>query len=347
MSFSSASSRSSDSKLNSIYSLSQRISKRMSLSSADQELKLLICSWNVGNARPPALLDDWIPACGGTFDIIAVGVQECTYSTKAKVRRASDSEQQDQQEYENRRNELDDDNLDRQYFVRQVQTQVGPSFCTVASTHLWQMRLIVCVRKTLHDAVSAVEVTKEATGLGHVAGNKGGLLIKLSVYDTSICFVACHLAAHEAEKFQKRRNNDCAEIIRGCSHTHLAADRLQLKEKAVELKDKAADKLQRAGNKAADKLHKHLHKEKPTPSKPPKLHKEDVMPELTDRYNHAFWFGDLNYRIDLGQTDPEDLGGHTDLAGAVLERGHKEHFTEILELIDQKNWEALLEADGQ
>lgn len=48
-------------------------------------LKLLVCSWNVGNAQPPKLrskLQQWIPEGGGDFDVIAVGLQESSYREK-------------------------------------------------------------------------------------------------------------------------------------------------------------------------------------------------------------------------------------------------------------------------
>eukprot|EP01043_Picozoa_sp_COSAG02_P107415 COSAG02_NODE_43426_length_375_cov_0.557971_1_plen_84_part_10 len=43
-------------------------------------LKIHVASWNVGNAAPPVDLKQWIPEGGGGADIVAVCVQEATYS---------------------------------------------------------------------------------------------------------------------------------------------------------------------------------------------------------------------------------------------------------------------------
>lgn len=48
-------------------------------------LKILIASWNVGNAMPPKnakKIHDWIPEGGGNFDVIVVGLQESNYREK-------------------------------------------------------------------------------------------------------------------------------------------------------------------------------------------------------------------------------------------------------------------------
>ena len=45
----------------------------------DGEIKVLVGTWNVGNAMPPSDLDPWVPLGGGDFDVIALGVQESNY----------------------------------------------------------------------------------------------------------------------------------------------------------------------------------------------------------------------------------------------------------------------------
>lgn len=49
-------------------------------------LKILVASWNVGNAMPPKdpqKIHEWIPEGGGDFDVIAIGLQESSYREKA------------------------------------------------------------------------------------------------------------------------------------------------------------------------------------------------------------------------------------------------------------------------
>ena len=40
-------------------------------------------------------------------------------------------------------------------------------------------------------------------------------MAKFKVQDTSLCFISCHLAAHEGEKKATKRNNDIREILAG------------------------------------------------------------------------------------------------------------------------------------
>lgn len=46
-------------------------------------------------------------------------------------------------------------------------------------------------------------------------GNKGGVCLRLTIFNTSLCFVNCHLAAGK-EKID-RRNQDFKEIVRKMS----------------------------------------------------------------------------------------------------------------------------------
>ena len=45
-----------------------------------RRLALFAGSMNAGNAPPPADLSEWIPTSGGNFDIIAIGLQEASYT---------------------------------------------------------------------------------------------------------------------------------------------------------------------------------------------------------------------------------------------------------------------------
>jgi hypothetical protein len=61
--------------------------------------------------------------------------------------------------------------------------------------------------------VSGAATGTEATGIGHVGTNKGGISISFSVNGTSFLFIGSHLAAHQ-EKVSDR-NSDYREIING------------------------------------------------------------------------------------------------------------------------------------
>ena len=129
------------------------------------------------------------------------------------------------------------ESIPKNAFLKQVQAHFGADYHCVGKGEMGEMKLIVLVHRKHKTHVSNVAVSNEATGLGHVIANKGGILVKvggrsltpashtdgkrgtlvqLEVYGTSVAFTSCHLAAHEKEKYVKRRNEDCAEIMDGC-----------------------------------------------------------------------------------------------------------------------------------
>ena len=65
-------------------------------------------------------------------------------------------------------------------------------------------------RAELQFYVTEVEVANVSTGVGGIAGNKGGVGVSLQLGETTMCFVCCHLAAHQEHVPQ--RNADFREI---------------------------------------------------------------------------------------------------------------------------------------
>lgn len=132
-------------------------------------------------------------------------------------------------------------------FNSRVAACVGDEYVAVARQHLMEIKLQVFVHRRIKDRVLKTKTVTEATGIGHVVGNKGAVAVKLTVDDTTLCFVSSHLAAHEGAKFLRERNAQAQEILRSI-------------ERAV-----------------------------------PALHS----------FDHVFWMGDLNYRLDLTRVVPE------------------------------------------
>ncbi|OQR98644.1 phosphatidylinositol-3,4,5-trisphosphate 5-phosphatase [Achlya hypogyna] len=273
-------------------------------------LKVLVGTWNVGNKMPPATADGlsaWIPQHGGDYDVIAIGLQESSFrkpSSKSELhdkdgkedKYESDDEDEDNEEVDAAKEAPVDaaketpvdaakeapaeaskeapppliksasskrSMVSHYAFFHQLEHHVGPSYVVAGSVELMEIRLIVFVHE--RNAVTDVEKTTEATGVGNVIGNKGGAVLKLTVDGLSLCFVNCHLAAHEAQKFLDRRNSDCAEILNGA--------RVGLKSLSID-----------------------------------------------HQFDHAFWFGDMNYRINLeyGGGDALAKDAHWDAVHALV-----------------------------
>lgn len=70
--------------------------------------------------------------------------------------------------------------------------------------------LFVFVHKRHVSYVRDVCVARNKTGLGGTAGNKGGCLLRFVFYNTSMCFVCSHFAAHQNKV--KERNEDFRQI---------------------------------------------------------------------------------------------------------------------------------------
>jgi len=54
--------------------------------------------------------------------------------------------------------------------------------------------------------VKNLEIGSKALGIGNIIGNKGGVFISFKIFNTSYCFISCHLAANP-KKFPLRRKN--------------------------------------------------------------------------------------------------------------------------------------------
>ncbi|KAI4988763.1 hypothetical protein ZWY2020_036080 [Hordeum vulgare] len=88
----------------------------------------------------------------------------------------------------------------------------GTSFHRVGSRQLAALLIAAWVRKSLKPYVGDVEAAAVPCGLGRAIGNKGGVGLRIRVYDRKMCFVSNHFAAHlEAVA---RRNADFDHIYR-------------------------------------------------------------------------------------------------------------------------------------
>eukprot|EP01103_Thecamoeba_quadrilineata_P011909 TRINITY_DN2956_c0_g1_i1.p1 TRINITY_DN2956_c0_g1~~TRINITY_DN2956_c0_g1_i1.p1 ORF type:complete len:952 (-),score=192.20 TRINITY_DN2956_c0_g1_i1:966-3821(-) len=208
------------------------------------DLHIFIGSWNVGERPPPERntnqngLSAWLPK-NEFYDIIAIGLQECEYVPRKG----------------NATPEID--------FFNTLQEELGPKYIKIAGVSLVAIRLIVFVRRDHCYKISQLKKSTEATGIAHVMGNKGGVGISFSFLNTKLCFISCHLAAHQEK--HELRNSNYTDILKG-------------------------------------------------------LKLGDGPFNATYSFHHVFWFGDLNYRIDLSRD-------------------------QVLDLVQAKNWSALLNAD--
>jgi len=98
---------------------------------------------------------------------------------------------------------------------RELESVHGGGFHTVHASYSWDRALFVFVRKELESAVSNVNSSEVYLGVAGIAGNKGAIGLRMTLFDTHLVFVNCHLAAHKGEV--ERRNSEYRALVRRLS----------------------------------------------------------------------------------------------------------------------------------
>ena len=210
-------------------------------------------SWNVGDTAVPsdAVLRGWlIPPSNAAsaihHDIIAIGLQECAVKHRESWLKSLEGV-------------LDGD-------------RVGDDAYTVVDiASMYEMHLIVAVRKSLAAFVCNVAHDAKACGIASVVGNKGAVASGFTFFDrTSIAFVNSHLNAGMAHA--DRREEDYSQICKTLPSLVAGGGVTGI----------ANDDFKRPGGEKIGHI----------PS--------SLRVEFLHRFDHVVWLGDLNYRIDLG-----------------------------------------------
>ena len=149
-----------------------------------EELSVWVGTWNLGNAAPPSSLHPWISSTT-KYDLYAVSVQECEYETQGTTSEAS--------------------------WFDAVRQAVGEGYVTVAAVSLLVMRMLVLVRREHYHKITNIKRDTVPTGMANVIGNKGAVVVSLSVNETHLCFIGCHLAPHMEQC--ANRNQHYREIV--------------------------------------------------------------------------------------------------------------------------------------
>ena len=84
-------------------------------------------------------------------------------------------------------------------------------YVQVANISLVGLALLVYVKRSLFEFVSDIVQDKVGVGIMGVGGNKGAVCVRMNVYDSRLCFVNSHLAAHQ--KNVEGRNSDYHNIM--------------------------------------------------------------------------------------------------------------------------------------
>lgn len=92
-----------------------------------------------------------------------------------------------------------------------IERTLKQRYVQIAAKSLVGLALLVYIKRKWQPYVSSVEVEKIGVGVLGVGGNKGAVAIRFQLFDSSICFVNSHLAAHQHNT--PGRNADYASIM--------------------------------------------------------------------------------------------------------------------------------------
>lgn len=95
----------------------------------------------------------------------------------------------------------------------QTLSAYGTKYVPLRHALLFGTGLLTFAQASLLPHIRCVEGATKKTGFRGMSGNKGGVSVRLDLFDTSICIVGAHLAA--GTNNTDERNNDYASLVRG------------------------------------------------------------------------------------------------------------------------------------
>ncbi|XP_030527790.1 type I inositol polyphosphate 5-phosphatase 12 isoform X2 [Rhodamnia argentea] len=183
--------------------LRSELSAKEEIYTRQHNVKILVGTWNVGQGRASQeALSLWLGSAASDVGIVVVGCQEVEMGAGFLAMSAAKETVG-----------LEGSSIGH-WWLDTIGKSLdeGNTFERMGSRQLAGLLIAIWVRKDLRTHVGDVDVAAVACGFGRAIGNKGGVGLRIRVYDRIICFVNCHLAAHlEAVN---RRNADFDHIYR-------------------------------------------------------------------------------------------------------------------------------------
>ncbi|KAI9760659.1 MAG: hypothetical protein M4579_001523 [Chaenotheca gracillima] len=186
-----------------------------------REISALVTTWNAGASIPSSMRNDEMSDSffrelfGGAEppDIMVFGFQELVDLEDKKVTakslfKSSKKKDPTEQEHMSRQYRAWRDHLTR-CIEQHMPTDVP--FHLLHTANLVGLFSCIFVKESLRKSIRQVATSEVKRGMGGLHGNKGALIVRFVLDDSSLCFVNCHLAAGQTQT--TNRNNDIAGIL--------------------------------------------------------------------------------------------------------------------------------------
>ncbi|KIR73583.1 type I inositol-1,4,5-trisphosphate 5-phosphatase 1 [Cryptococcus deuterogattii CA1014] len=202
--------------------IDKQLAARQSSFCTFRPVNVLICTWNIDSAKPTDLngsvanahfLEDVLRSVDSP-DIIVFGFQEVIPLTDKKYTAKTLL-------FGNKSKDggASADKISHAYrhWLEKLQSAVKmafPSDCPYVKIHSESLvGLFTCifVKQSEKDFLRDLDITTVKRGIGGIYGNKGAIVSRFVIDDTSICFINVHLAAGQSQKAS--RNADLAGIL--------------------------------------------------------------------------------------------------------------------------------------
>ncbi|KAK1687856.1 endonuclease/Exonuclease/phosphatase [Colletotrichum godetiae] len=185
-----------------------------------QDLKVLCMTWNAGASTPHSLRyaqedAEFIKSLltsNSSPDILIFGFQELVdledkTATAKRFLKVKKKEGSDQERMSHQYRDW------RDFLLKSLDDYMPPD-CLYHLLHTATLvGLFTCifVKSTLRDRIQNLSAAEVKRGMGGLHGNKGAIVVRFMVDDTSMCFINCHLAAGQSQA--NSRHNDIAAIL--------------------------------------------------------------------------------------------------------------------------------------
>ncbi|KAI9356202.1 SacI homology domain-containing protein [Zopfochytrium polystomum] len=180
----------------------KELEERIEEYSSKEKIQIVLGTWNVNGKQPfGENVEPWFTSkFSSSPHLIILGIQELIELTAQQYVTADTEKLRATWEG---------------HLLTTVNQKASRKYVLLRSSHLIALAIFVFVRQDCVDIVRNVELANCKTGLGGMAGNKGGVAVSMLFYDTRFAFVTAHLAA--GEKAVEERNRDYWTITQGLS----------------------------------------------------------------------------------------------------------------------------------